>query len=174
MIKENCQNFVDEQFPTATWVYKKFVQTMASYNIASCLKGHGVGRHSLEEVEELVKLSFSSLETRLKANQEDGGKWFFGNKGPSEVDAAIYGVLATTAMYVCMLLNTFASYLCSGSVRTTANLSRLLSRTPSTPLVKCLVAESPILSSYVLHITEAYFPEYTQLHETLTENLNKK
>lgn len=96
MITDNYRNFIDEQLPEATWIYKRFGGTMAHYNIASCLKGHGVGRHSLEEVEELVKLSFSSLETRLQSNTH--GKWFFGEKGPSEVDAAIYGVLATIAM----------------------------------------------------------------------------
>lgn len=97
MITKNYQQFMDEQLPDSTWLYKKFGGTMAHYSIASSLKAHGVGRHSLEEVEQLVKLSFSALETRLKSNCKRG-KWFFGEKGPSEVDAAIYGVLATVAM----------------------------------------------------------------------------
>lgn len=97
MIPNNFQQFLGEQLPNVPWLVKKLGGTMAHYNIASCLKGHGVGRHSLQEVEDLLKLSFSALETRLKSNTNNG-KWFFGEKGPSEVDAAIYGVLATVAM----------------------------------------------------------------------------
>jgi hypothetical protein len=36
----------------------------------------------------------------LKAAQTSGGMWFFGKKGPSEVDAAVYGLLITFATYV--------------------------------------------------------------------------
>ncbi|KAK9897224.1 hypothetical protein P389DRAFT_54646 [Cystobasidium minutum MCA 4210] len=141
MIPENYYDFIDDQFQGTSWIYKKLISNLAFYGVQSCLKGHGVGRHTPEEVESLLKISFNALIVRLIENQKDGGEWFFGKKGPSEVDAALYGVLATTAI------------------------------TPSTPLVNRLVAESPILSRYILTITERYFPEYVNLIDGMKRNL---
>lgn len=100
MIPENYYDFIDDQFQGTSWIYKKLISNLAFYGVQSCLKGHGVGRHTPEEVESLLKISFNALIVRLIENQKDGGEWFFGKKGPSEVDAALYGVLATTAMSV--------------------------------------------------------------------------
>ena len=98
MIPENYHNFIDDQFKNNNWIYKKLISNLAYRGVRSCLNGHGVGRHTPEEVESLLKISFDALIIKLAENQKDGGEWFFGKKGPSEVDAALYGVLATTAM----------------------------------------------------------------------------
>lgn len=98
MIPENYFDFIDDQFKSNSWVYKKLISNLAYYGVKSCLKGHGVGRHTPEEVDALLTLAIGAVKSRLEANQKDGGEWFFGKKGPAEVDAALYGVLSTTSM----------------------------------------------------------------------------
>lgn len=98
MVPENYQIFIEDQMRGFPWIKKKLISNLAYYGVRSSLNGHGVGRHSLEEVESLLKISFNALEVKMRENQKDGGDWFFGKKGPAEVDATLYGVLATTAM----------------------------------------------------------------------------
>lgn len=96
-VPQNFHDFIEHEFKGTTWIYKKLISNLAHYSVTSALRGHGIGRHSLEEVESILKLALGALETRMKENQKDGGHWFFGAKGPAEIDSTLYGVLATTA-----------------------------------------------------------------------------
>ena len=69
------------------WVLKPILARYFRYRISSALYGHGVGRHSDEEIDILLKEYVDALENRL-----EGREWFHGSK-LSGVDVVVYAFL---------------------------------------------------------------------------------
>jgi glutathione S-transferase len=82
------ENFatMSENLP-APWLLKPIVARYFRYRIGSALYGHGVGRHSDEEVDILLKEYVDALEKRM-----DGRAWFHENN-MSSIDIVIYAFL---------------------------------------------------------------------------------
>lgn len=69
------------------WLLKPILARYFRYRIGSALYGHGVGRHSDEEIDILLKEYVDALENRL-----EGREWLHGSK-VSSIDIVVYAFL---------------------------------------------------------------------------------
>lgn len=100
LIPKNSSHFIQEELASIPWPLRNVVGTLAWYNIRSALYGHGVGRHTVEEVSEMVTEAINNLEIKLagtRIGDETSDMWFFPKRGPTELDASLYGILITVA-----------------------------------------------------------------------------
>ena len=75
-------------FNTMPAPFKWFVPTLARRGLVKSLHGHGMGRHSREEIYAIGQRDITALADYL------GEKKFFLGESPSSVDATVYGFLA--------------------------------------------------------------------------------
>lgn len=71
-----------------TGFFKKTAMLLVRRNVKSNLNGHGMGRHTNEEVHEIAETDLKALSEYL------GEKQFFMGENPSEIDASLFGLLA--------------------------------------------------------------------------------
>jgi len=75
-------------FGSLPFPLKLFVPNMVRKNVLKGMKGHGIGRHSEAEIEEIAAMDLQALSDFL------GDKpYFFGDR-PSTLDAAAFGILS--------------------------------------------------------------------------------
>lgn len=71
----------------APWIIQSVLSRYFRYRVGTALYGHGVGRHSDEEIDVLLKEYVDALEKRL-----EGREWFHGGK-MSGIDVIVYAFL---------------------------------------------------------------------------------
>ncbi|EHA51083.1 hypothetical protein MGG_17222 [Pyricularia oryzae 70-15] len=121
------------------WPMRNLVGLLAYRGQMATLKGQGTGRYSEEEIDvlrgEILKTVAALLEVS-KAKLSDGAKgpdtvfWAFGGENPTEVDATLFGFVAS--IMVCT----------------------------SGPVARSMVRSHPVIVEYANRIHDKYFPDY--------------
>ncbi|KAG8527859.1 uncharacterized protein KY384_006775 [Bacidia gigantensis] len=103
---------------------------------SAALQGQGTGRYTPEELTELKKEVWDSINALLSASKKKGGKgkeglfWLLGGEGPTEVDATLYGFVASALV-------------CAAS-----------------PETMSIVKSYPTIMDYANRVHKRYFPDY--------------
>jgi hypothetical protein len=87
---KNFATFVSEEFGTIPWLIRPAITWYVRRASKNGLWGHGIGRHSMEEVKTLQEEAVKVIEARL-----EGRVYFHGDEKPSEIDLILYGSLAS-------------------------------------------------------------------------------
>lgn len=88
-ISADCWPAVKQEFfGRLPWPLRAIVPVMARRGVAKTLHGHGLGRHSDEEILEISRRDLTALSDYL------GGKEYFFGKGPTTLDIAAYAFLS--------------------------------------------------------------------------------
>jgi len=75
-------------FGTLPFPLRLVIPNMVRKNVLKGMKGHGIGRHSKEEIEEIAAKDLQALSDIL------GDKTYFFGDRPSTLDAAAFGILS--------------------------------------------------------------------------------
>jgi len=86
---ENYVHLKEEAVGKAPWFVRVLIFPLVGRNVRKSLIAHGVGRHSRQEVDGIIKECVHNLAERLNTSQ---GKFFHGSE-PTLIDCTIYGVL---------------------------------------------------------------------------------
>jgi glutathione S-transferase len=90
-IDENYATLVTELFGSIPWPIRPAIAWFFRRTVKNGLWGHGVGRHSIEEVKILQKEAAEALEARL-----EGRVYFHGDENPSQIDLIVVAFLANS------------------------------------------------------------------------------
>jgi len=86
---ENFEILKQEVFNSVPILIRWILLPVIKSRVRKGLIGHGVGRHSREEVDSIIEDFVENLTTRLHASNGD----FFHGKSPSVIDCVVYGNL---------------------------------------------------------------------------------
>jgi glutathione S-transferase len=90
-IDENYATLVTEVFTKISWLLRPAITWFIRRTVRNGLWGHGMGRHSIEEVMILQREAAEALDARL-----DGRVYFHGDENPSGVDLILVAFLANS------------------------------------------------------------------------------
>jgi glutathione S-transferase len=139
---ENYAKLKEVAVGKAPWFVRTLVFPLIGKKVRKSLVGHGVGRHSREEVDGLIEEFANHLAERLLSPTSAGGGFFHGSE-PTIIDCAIYGFLV--------------------------NGLRMKDSNPG--FTKAILAHE-VLREYVARGTKLWFPEYKNFLEMVETGAN--
>lgn len=135
---ENLAVLKKEAFQNVPFGIRHFLHFYMPRRIQNALIGHGVGRHSREEVDSIIEEFVKSLVIRLQESTAQGKGSFFHGTSPTIIDCVVYGFLANALQL------------------------------KSNPTYTALILEREVLREYVARGTRLWFPEYTGILEMVS------
>lgn len=90
-VDKNFDTLVAEGFGAVPWPIRSALTWYMRRSVKGSLWGHGIGRHSEEEVMTLQREAVEALEARL-----EGLAYFHSDKTPSRIDLTVFGFLANS------------------------------------------------------------------------------